>query len=106
MKTFQPSPELLAFYNAVVAKANYADAFSENATAAHRTLPPVPARPTDVQQAAFLDHLCMPLYGLVKNAYDRMNAVVAQQMADPYGVNPSTGQPYHPEMWGTQSGAP
>lgn len=75
MKTFQVLPELQAFYNALVAKANYGDAFSENATSAHRQLPPVPARPTDVQQAAFLDHLCMPLYGLLKNAYDRIDAV-------------------------------
>lgn len=106
MRTFQPDPELQAFYTALVAKANYADAFSENATAAHRTLPPVPSRPTDRQQAAFLDHLCMPLYGLIKNAYDRLNAVIVQAQADPYGVDPLTGQPYHPEMWGTTSGAP
>lgn len=105
MKTFKVLPELQTFYDALVAKANYADAFSEYATRAHRTLPPIPARPTDVQQLAFLDHLCMPLYGLIKNAYDRIDGMAAAAVTNPYAVDPS-GQPYHPELWGTGGGGP
>lgn len=98
VKTFQPIPSLLTFYNTLIAQASAEGQF----------VPPpvIPARPDDPQQAAFLDHLCMPLHGLLKNAYDRAQAVIAQQYTNPYAVDPYTGQPYHPEAWGTTAGSP
>lgn len=76
MKTFRPTPELEAFYNALIYDATHQrwPVF----TMAQLGLT-IPARPTDPQQAAFFDHCCMPLYNLIKFAADRMVGVRAAQ---------------------------
>lgn len=90
MRTFQPSPPIAAFYEALIALANQApQQVSGWGGYAYSYLPisvpAVPAAPTDPVELAFFQTICLPLYNAVVAAAGIGTSIAAppvQTLAD------------------------
>jgi len=90
MRTFTLSPPVKAWFDAIVAAHPDAPA------------PPLPPPSGSSEEIAFYNALLIPIAALK----GQVVAQVPPPAPDPYAIDPNTGQPINPEMWGTQSSAP
>lgn len=97
MITFQPSAPFLAFFNQVIAAA-------EAPVVAGGFSMAIPSFP-DPQEQAFADTVLAALIGQI-DAMRRSVTPTTPTSAELYAVDPASGQPLYPEMWGTGAGAP
>lgn len=92
MRTFTLSPLVKAWFDTVVNLHPDAPA------------PPLPPPSSNPEEQAFHAAVLVPiatLKGAVIQAMPPPAPVI-----DTYAIDPNTGQPLHPEMWGTQAGSP
>jgi len=106
MRAFTLEPSVAQFFSALLASVN-----------GDQGVPTAPSPPADPESAAFLRVVCLPLQAAVSEAasaygtytgYGAVREMLAAQAraADPYALDPVTGQPLYPESWGTQAGSP
>lgn len=82
MRTFTPSPPVLAFFNALEALANQVAGTIGNAggwplLGLNLSLPGIPSAPTDPHELAFFNNVCMPLYNALAAAAAQVSGAVA-----------------------------
>lgn len=93
MRVFNPSAAFVAFFNQVIAAA-------EAPVTAGSYMPVIPTF-TDQEEDSFVQVHLVPLIRQV----DTMRRSVSPAPApNPYALDPSTGQPLHPEAWGVTGG--
>lgn len=97
MITFQPSAPFVAFFNQVIAAAE-APVVPGGFSMA------IPSFP-DPQEQAFADTVLAALIAQI-DAMRRTVTPTVLTTAELYSMDPATGQPLYPEMWGTGAGAP
>lgn len=89
MRAFTLSPPVKAWFDAIVAAHPDAPA------------PPLPPPSGNPEEIAFYNAFLIPLAALK----GQIVAQVPPPAPDPYALDAS-GQPLHPEMWGTSGGGP
>lgn len=116
MRLFVPDPALKTWYDGAIRSVITIRNLTANAVYPFQTVPlaPLPPRPTDPLQAGFYDGVLVRLANAVQRFNDEANRLNGQiqgsgqyqPIADPYAVDPASGQPLYPEMWGTAPVAP